>query len=76
MEAAHDNYRARLDKSREAERLASKHIARMMPKHRYELAYGILAELLDDGISYADFQSAQAAERYIRKAVNALKGLS
>lgn len=39
-----------------------------------QLAYGILDGILDHGVSYADFQSAQAAELNIRKARNALSG--
>lgn len=72
-----DDYRAQLDRSYEADRLASKHIKRMMPKHRMRLARAILQELIDGGhITYANFQSAQAAEKYIKRAAKNLEGLN
>jgi hypothetical protein len=40
------------------------------------LALHLLRSVESDGIDYGEFQSAQAVGRYVRKAINALDGLS
>jgi hypothetical protein len=36
----------------------------------------LLVNVNDSGITYADFQSAKATQKYVRQAIRALKGLS
>jgi hypothetical protein len=72
-----EDYRRMRDQSRQALRVVTeRHIPRMAANEKLLLAQRLLNEVLDDGVSYADFQSAQAVERYTRKARNAMRGLS
>jgi hypothetical protein len=48
----------------------------LRPKDAVWLAQRLLVHVEANGIDYGDFQSAQAVERYVRKAINALNGLS
>lgn len=76
MADTHETHRERCDRSYAARNAILTALADVMPKHRAELAAGILNTILAEGVTYADFQSAQAAERNIRKAARALEGLS
>lgn len=70
-------YRARRDKSHAALGVIErKHVPSLTPNDRVLLAQRLLVGVLDEGISYADFQSAQAVQRYVTKARSALRGLS
>lgn len=53
-----------------------RHLPRLSPRQKLQLARQILSDLRDSGCSYADFQNAQHTERSIRKAHNALKHTS
>lgn len=75
MPTNHEARRARTERSLEAQRLAMKHVARMRPKHKMEMALALLEDVLDGGVTYAEFEAAKAAESYIRTARNALRGL-
>lgn len=69
------DYAKRDEMNRRAERLARE--ARLLdPKRAHQLAHALLEDVLADGMSYADFESAQAATKYTRKACNALRGLA
>lgn len=50
-----------------------RHLPKLSPRQKLYLAKSILADLREQGASYADFQNAQHTERSIRKAHNALK---
>ena len=72
-----ERIRTRREKSRAAlDIIERRHVPHMTPNDRVLLAQRLLVGVLDEGVSYADFQSAQAVERYVRKARNALRGLS
>jgi hypothetical protein len=62
------------DRSIKSESLIfDRHLKNLSPRQKLNLTKSILNQLLDSGISYADFQAAQHTERSIRKAKNALK---
>jgi hypothetical protein len=64
-----DAMNRRLDRLARESRLLDPHTALI-------LARGIVAQLLEEGISYADFQSAQHAESSIGKASRLLDKVS
>ena len=72
-----ERLRVRRDKSRKAlDIIERRHVPNLTPNDRVLLAQRLLVGVLDDGVTYADFQSAQAVQRYVTKARNALRGLS
>ena len=72
-----EKLRARRDKSRKSlDVIERRHIPNLTPNDRVLLAQRLLVGVLEDGVTYADFQSAQAVQRYVTKARNALRGLS
>lgn len=73
--AKRDTYEAR-DKSSATFNALCVRAEKLSPKDAVRLAQRLLVAVDDNGIDYADFQSAQAVQRYVRKAINALNGLS
>lgn len=72
-----DSLRAKRDASLAAENAIREMLPAMRPKDRMRLAHDILAGIIASGEdTYEHFQSAQAAGRYIRRAVRALEGLN
>lgn len=64
------------DKSNAAMERALKAAESMTKADALRVAQTILVHLKADGIGYEDFQSAQAVEKYVGKAIAALRGLS
>jgi hypothetical protein len=56
--------------------ISARHIPNLTPNDRLLLAQRLIVDVLEEGVTYADFQSAQAVQRYATKARNALRGLS
>ena len=48
----------------------------LTPAQAVNLAQRLLVAVDDNGISYADFQSAQAVQKYVGQAIRALRGQS
>jgi hypothetical protein len=72
-----DRLRARRDKSRKSmDIIGARHIPNLTPNDRLLLAQRLIVDVLEEGVTYADFQSAQAVKTYATKARNALRGLS
>jgi hypothetical protein len=65
---------ARASSVRSMEAIA-KQASFLRTREKVRLAQILLNSAIDDGIDYDEFQSAQAAERYVKKARNALRGL-
>lgn len=65
--AAHDSARVFSQMCRRAEYLT--------PADAVRLAQRLLVHVDAAGIDYAEFQSAQATQKYVRKAITALRGL-
>jgi hypothetical protein len=65
----------KLESSALVERMA-RDAEQLRPADAVRLAQRLLVGVDDFGIGYADFQSAQAVQKYVRQAIRALRGLS
>lgn len=71
-----ETYRESVDRSRACKEAMWEGRHDLNPRDAVNLAQRLLVAVLEDGVDYGDFQSAQAVEKYVRRARNALRGLS
>lgn len=64
------------DAQRKTFDLMARHAEKLTPADAVRFAQMLLVHVDANGIDYGDFQSAQATQRYVRKAINALCGLA